>query len=139
MGSECTAIRAVVVSFSNVAPRAQDIELFSCKVRPPASTPAGTHLLTVEHLEGADELGYRVSLSMSDGFVAVEAAAPASACPGDCDDDGQVTIDELVLSTRIALGDSSGARTCTAADADRDQRIEVNELVGAVSAALVGC
>jgi arylsulfatase A-like enzyme len=57
--------------------------------------------------------------------------------PGDCDADGEVTVDELVRAVRIALGGEVGA--CAAADADSDRRVSVAELVQAVTASLAAC
>lgn len=59
-------------------------------------------------------------------------------CPGDCNSDGRVSIDELMRGTNIALEHAS-LETCRAFDRDLDQRLGVEELVGAVHAALVGC
>ena len=72
----------------------------------------------------------------------VTASATATALPppciGDCDGDGTVTIEELLRGVRITLGQSSLA-LCRAVDLDRDQAVGVDELVGAVDAALGGC
>jgi hypothetical protein len=61
--------------------------------------------------------------------------APA-ACAGDCNGDGAVTINELVLGVSLGLG-ASGA--CAALDDDRNGTISIAELVRAVNAALGGC
>ncbi|MFN8644656.1 MAG: PQQ-dependent sugar dehydrogenase [Candidatus Binatia bacterium] len=63
---------------------------------------------------------------------------PALACPGDCDGDGTVAIDELVLAVQVALG-SAGPDRCAAADRDGDGAIAIQELIAAVNAALSGC
>lgn len=60
------------------------------------------------------------------------------ACQADCDGNAQVTIDELIVAVRIALGDAALA-SCGVADANDSGAIEVNELVGAVARALGGC
>ena len=59
-------------------------------------------------------------------------------CPGDCDGDGMVTIDELVTAVNIALG-SAGVAACPAADHDQSGAVTIDELVRAVNAALSGC
>jgi hypothetical protein len=56
-------------------------------------------------------------------------------CPGDCNADAVVSVDELVRGVRGALG----APFCVAFDLDRDGHVAVNELVAAVAAALAGC
>ncbi|MEO8606198.1 MAG: hypothetical protein ABI629_26745 [bacterium] len=65
-------------------------------------------------------------------------AALAQICPGDCDGDGVVRIDELVGGVRIALGDAPLA-DCPAFDTTPDGVVRIDELVGAASAALAGC
>jgi hypothetical protein len=63
-----------------------------------------------------------------------------SPCPGDCNLDGQVTIDELVVAVGIALDSDTGAmRLCLPADHDLDYSVSVSELVSAVAKSLSGC
>jgi hypothetical protein len=59
-------------------------------------------------------------------------------CAGDCDGNGAATIDELVLGVGIALG-STDLAACGILDLDADETVRVDELVGAVAAALSGC
>lgn len=59
-------------------------------------------------------------------------------CPGDCGSDQSVSVDELLLLIRIALGDES-AETCISGDTDHSGAITIDEIVTAVSAALTGC
>jgi arylsulfatase A-like enzyme len=66
------------------------------------------------------------------------AGANAALCPGDCSADGMVSVAELVLSVGIAL-DQQPLGRCAAADRDGDTRVDVSELIAAVSAALSGC
>ncbi len=61
-----------------------------------------------------------------------------TACAGDCDDDGQVTIAELVLGADIALGRDTADR-CSAMDQNGDQAVSLVEVVRAVRSALDGC
>jgi parallel beta-helix repeat protein len=51
---------------------------------------------------------------------------------GDCNGDGRVTVDELVLAVRIATDDLAMS-ACPAIDADGDGRAEIDELVRAVN------
>ena len=66
------------------------------------------------------------------------ARSAANACRGDCNDDGVVTVDELVTGVDIALGTLDVA-ACPAGDGDGDGTISVDELVSAVDRALNGC
>ena len=68
------------------------------------------------------------------------AAAPAGAapCPGDCNDNRTVSIDELITGVNIALG-FAAVGDCPAFDRDSDGAVTVSELVAAVNALLDGC
>ena len=63
---------------------------------------------------------------------------PGSACPGDCNGDGQVTIDELIKGVNIALGQQPLA-ACPAFDRGGDGQVTIDDLIAAVNAALTGC
>jgi hypothetical protein len=60
------------------------------------------------------------------------------ACAGDCDDGGQVTINELIVAVNIALG-SATTSACPAIDRNTDSAVTVNELILAVNRLLAGC
>lgn len=64
--------------------------------------------------------------------------AVANACPGDCNGDAVVTVDEVILSVNVALG-IAAADTCAAADIDGDASVTVDEILLAVGSALEGC
>ena len=59
-------------------------------------------------------------------------------CLGDCDGDGAVRINELLMMVNIALGDAD-VTACPAALVVGDETVEITALVGAVHAALNGC
>jgi subtilisin family serine protease len=59
----------------------------------------------------------------------------AIARPVDCNGNGRVTIDELIVGVRIALGQAS-LDACAAADTDGDGHVGIDELVRAVNVAL---
>jgi hypothetical protein len=59
-------------------------------------------------------------------------------CPGDCDGDGHVSVDELIGGVRILLG-SVSMNECNELDSDGDLRVGVVEMVGAVASALGDC
>lgn len=64
--------------------------------------------------------------------------APPRGCAGDCDGDGAVSINELILAVNIAL-DSSPQVACANADADGNGVVAINDLIAAVNSALQGC
>lgn len=70
--------------------------------------------------------------------LVLHSGAFAQMCPGDCNLDEQVTIDEVVTAVNIALGTGDLAG-CQAVDASNDGQVTVDELVTAVSRALQGC
>jgi hypothetical protein len=59
-------------------------------------------------------------------------------CRGDCNGNGEVSVDELVRAVNVAL-DLLAVDTCPPADADDSGAITINELIVAVSNALDGC
>lgn len=59
-------------------------------------------------------------------------------CAGDCGGDGRVTIDELTRTLAVVLGQTSLAQ-CRAADGDRNGRLDIGDLILAVTRALNGC
>ncbi len=72
------------------------------------------------------------------GLAPGESAAATAACAGDCNGDRVVSVDELVVGTRIALGTAAVER-CSSFDGDASGTIEITELVEGVSSALAGC
>jgi hypothetical protein len=60
------------------------------------------------------------------------------ACVGDCNDDGQVTVDELLLGVELALTAASSEQ-CRAFDVNDDDRVGIEELVAAARAMVRTC
>lgn len=65
-------------------------------------------------------------------------AAPALACTGDCDGDGEVTISELMRGVNIVLG-TQEMSSCPEFDSGGDAAVTIEEIIGGVKAALDGC
>lgn len=59
-------------------------------------------------------------------------------CPGDCDENGVVTVEELVGAVHSLLANGQPL-SCWQADRNGDERITVEEIVRAVRAALADC
>lgn len=72
-----------------------------------------------------------------DGLIdpLVAADLVTAAAPGDCDGDGTVTIDEIIVGVRIALGDAPPT-ACAALDTDGTGTVSISELIAAVAVAL---
>jgi hypothetical protein len=67
---------------------------------------------------------------------------PEADCPGDCNRDGQVTVDELVVGVELALHGEEELTLdlyCLSIDTDSDCAVSVSELVSALNYALNGC
>jgi len=85
----------------------------------------------------------RASVTTTPSTTATTPSTPTLAntpkpCLGDCNGDGQVTVNELITMVNIALG-SASVSTCLAGDANGDGEITVNEIVAGVNHALSGC
>jgi hypothetical protein len=59
-------------------------------------------------------------------------------CDGDCNQDGEVKINELLLGVNVGL-DAAPVETCLADDDDGNGAVQVDELVRAVQSALTSC
>lgn len=61
-----------------------------------------------------------------------------AACVGDCNGNGQVSVDEILTMVNIAIGNTP-VTGCEAADANGDGQITINEILTAANNALNGC
>lgn len=93
--------------------------------------------VSIVDVDGDDKLDL-VVLDLDGTAIQVGINDTPTRCAGDCDQDGDVSIDELVLSVGIALG-SRPVTACSAVDADGNERVAINELIAAVGRALDGC
>lgn len=59
-------------------------------------------------------------------------------CPGDCNVDSAVTVDEILAIVNVALG-TTGVDACHAADVDQNGAVTIDELLTAVTVALNVC
>jgi hypothetical protein len=73
-----------------------------------------------------------------DTNVHVNPIGPIADCTGDCNTNGEVTVDELIRGVNIALGNKP-VDDCPAFDRSGDGQVTINELVAAVGNALTGC
>ncbi len=86
-------------------------------------------------------LGYAaqsVNVTLTDGQALQQDFTLQLACVGDCNGDGQVTVDEILTMVNIALGNGD-VMGCSAGDANSDGQITVDEILTAVNNALNGC
>lgn len=66
-------------------------------------------------------------------------AEDAATCSGDCNGDGMVTVNELLLAVNIATMESVPVELCPSADMDGDGSVTIDEIVVEVGHALNGC
>lgn len=87
----------------------------------------------------ATRFGHTATLLLCATLVAILGSGRASAqCVGDCNGDGEVTINELILGVNIALGNKPLSE-CPAADANGDGEVTIGELIQAVKDVINGC
>src|SRR5262249_18638339 len=79
-----------------------------------------------------------VAISVAAMLVMVAPRRAQAVCTGDCNGDGEVTVNELITMVNIALG-TAQVSACTAGDVNGDGEITVNEIVAGVNNALNGC
>lgn len=84
------------------------------------------------------KLGSYVGATLVLAVLCITGPAHAQFCAGDCDGDGEVTIDEILRSVGIAL-DQLPLATCVRADLNGNGAVEVDEIITAINRALLGC
>ena len=115
---------------------------------------SGTVTLTVPVDEPASTLYYQCGnhQAMNGVINIVDAPTPTptpslastptptatASCVGDCDGDGQVTVDEILTLIDVALG-SAAITQCEPGDSNNDGRITIDEILMAVDNGLNGC
>lgn len=68
-------------------------------------------------------------------LLSVGTHAQAQECVGDCNEDGEVLVNELISGVNIALG-SASVDTCPSFDVNGDGEVSISELIQAVNIAL---
>ena len=71
-------------------------------------------------------------------LAALGAARAGAQCAGDCNGNGMVAINELIVGVNIALG-TAAVSQCASFDVNGDGQVAINELIAAVNSALGGC
>jgi hypothetical protein len=79
-----------------------------------------------------------IHVGNEDVSVALCPVRQTVACPGDCDGNRTVAIDELVIAVGKSLGEVP-LTDCPSVDANGDGDVRIDELIDAVVAALHGC
>jgi hypothetical protein len=83
-------------------------------------------------------LGRQTVVAATALLVLGRPAVAIPSCVGDCSEDSQVTIDEVLTMVNVALG-TLPASACLAGDADGGGTISIDEILSGVNHALMGC
>jgi len=78
------------------------------------------------------------TLTTSASPSALPTDTPERACAGDCDESGDVTVDNIIVMVSIGLG-TQPVSACVQGDTNADEAITVEEILQAVNSALRGC
>jgi len=132
VGVDCAQACASIFALDNMDPIPDGATLYSCALRIADDTESDRYPLVCSEPVASDPDGKRLGAQCTDGTVDV------GICVGDCNGDGSVTVDELVLGVDIALGTIEGTQ-CPRLDRNADGKVTIDELVVAVSNALNGC
>jgi hypothetical protein len=111
-----------------------------CTGASPAINAGDESVCSAPPLNNLDQRGYvRPGAGAANCSIgAYEFNSPGAPCAGDCNGDGQVTVDEILTMVNIALGNTP-VTACEAGDANHDGQITVDEILAAVNNALNGC
>jgi hypothetical protein len=107
---------------------------FSCSALA-AGNPGGAEIVSAFAIPDVPTIG-PVAVTLQLAAQPNETTTPA--CTGDCNGDGEVTVNEIITMVNVALG-TQEVTVCGAGDANGDGEITVNEIVAAVNRALNGC
>jgi hypothetical protein len=89
----------------------------------------------LQHRGGGGPWRHGARAGLVAGVLLLVLVAPASACPGDCDSNGQVSVDEIMRGVNIALGIRPPS-DCEAFDTNVDGQVTIDEILAAVDVAL---
>ena len=104
----------------------------------PTNTPTATPTVTNSATHTATHTATQTPTASSTDTPVDTPTPDEISCPGDCNGDGTVGVNELITAVNISLGNLPLER-CLNADLDRNLRIAINELISAVRSALDGC
>ncbi len=163
--SGCSAITVSVPATINAAPIPDGSTLYWVAVNVPTGTALGTYDLACVgqaymsiHAAMRYPPDVRAAASPSSPWVLLpprqrrrrrrarrrshanptRTAPPSPPCVGDCNGDGQATVNELVLMVNIGL-EQMPVSSCSAGDANQNGSITINEIIAGVTNALNGC
>jgi len=104
----------------------------------PTATGTATNTPTASNTPVATDTPVATNTPVDTATATNSPTPDIPSCPGDCNGDGTVAINELITAVNISLG-SLPIDACLAADLNRDGNVAINELISAVNANLGGC
>ncbi|MGH7789476.1 MAG: hypothetical protein ACRERC_21570, partial [Candidatus Binatia bacterium] len=133
-GVDCTGVKVLVLSLFNVNPMPDGAVLYRCTAAIRFAASDGTYPLDSFAELAATPDGDELALDGIDGAVVVV----GTRCAADCNDNGDVSINELIVGLNILL-ERLPLLSCPVADLDGNQRVIVDESVAATGNAIEGC
>jgi hypothetical protein len=121
-----------------------DGRIATCTFRIKADAAATPVVLAADRLNVGDARGNVFGSQAVSGGVSIliatptPAAPPNTLCPGDCDGDGDVFVNEVTMTVRILAGEAALSE-CAAADADGDGEVFVTDVTRATVSLGLGC
>lgn len=134
-------LRVFVQSDQNAEP-IPDGSLYTCRVHVATFALPGVYALRNGTTLAFDPAGNALpDVTGADGALTVSLVLPTPTperCPGDCNHDGAVAVDDLLTLVDIAAGRQT-ATACGSGDRNVDGRITVDEIIAAVDLAGGSC
>jgi len=135
-------LRLFVGDISDPVATFDDGRLVTCSLAIRGGNAAGEALLGADGLNVGDARGDVFGSQVVGASIAVPTPepqpTPRTACPGDCDNSGDVTGNEITVGVRI-LAAQADLTDCTNADADGDGEVYVTDITRAVLSLGRGC
>lgn len=113
-----------------------DGPLLTCELEILPAADRSPALLSADFASLGDASGKLLDVDAVGGTVIITDLQQP--CLGDCNGDGQVTVDEAVRAVAIALG-TQPLSACPVADANGDGEVRIEELIEIVRAVIGGC
>ncbi len=157
----CRGVRVLIFGLMDAEEIPDGAALFTCVLTVGADAPIGPQLIRLENSVMSSLSGLRLpAADTTDGLLLIEnppgstptrtaspsptptpspTSSPSSmVCAGDCDGNGEVSVNELLLLINRVLG-MAPDDLCRAGDLDKDGKITVDEVLIALNRALSGC
>jgi murein DD-endopeptidase MepM/ murein hydrolase activator NlpD len=129
--SNTARLRVDVFATDNTNPL-PDGRLFTCEVKPVSTLARGTIIPLRNQPSAVAPDSTLIATLGRDGSITV------SGCPGDCDGNGEVGLDEVGRAVLLFLGIPPSS-PCPAADANGDGQVRIGEVVQVIAARYQGC